>query len=346
MNTINTLKIVIYGVGGIGATLGGWLTQGYDNVYLLARGENAKALKTDGLILYETENKNPPPIPVKVIEDLNELTNIDVVVITVKNYDLKEVAKDISKKLGDKPIIVGLQNGFENQHVLPKYFTKIVYCVVVQSGWRDKPGIFGTRGKGHLTLGTPNNENQEIVKNVVEILNNGIPSRMTERFQDAAHSKLILNLSNSTFTLISPDLKDDDAIFMLWNIFLNVYLEGVEVVKSAGYKEFELKGLPSWNVMELGKNLDKATAIKNFGRNLKYSWLNSMAQDMIRRQKNQSELESLTGYLVKLADSLNIKIPYNRVIYELSKQQFEKKPYQPLPVETVWEEINKRLNNK
>jgi hypothetical protein len=46
---------------------------------------------------------------------------------------------------------------------------------------------------------------------------------------------------------------------------------------------------------------------------------------------------------VKLADSLNIKIPYNRVIYELSKQQFEKKPYQPLLVETVWEEIKKNL---
>lgn len=114
MNTINTFKIVIYGVGGIGATLGGWLTQGYENVYLLARGENAKALKTNGLILYERENNNPEPIPVKVIEDLNELTSIDVVVITVKNYDLEEVAKDISKKLGDKPIIVGLQNGFEN----------------------------------------------------------------------------------------------------------------------------------------------------------------------------------------------------------------------------------------
>ncbi|MBA7515055.1 hypothetical protein ES705_07093 [subsurface metagenome] len=346
MNTINTLKIVIYGVGGIGATLGGWLTQGYDNVYLLARGENAKALKTNGLILYERENKNPPLISVKVIEDLNELTNIDVVVITVKNYDLQEVANDISKKLGDKPIIVGLQNGFENQYILPKYFTKIIYGVVVQSGWRDKPGVFGTRGKGHLTLGTPNNENQEIVEKIVEILNIGIPSRMTERFQDAAHSKLILNLSNSTFTLISPDLKDDDAIFMLWNIFLNVYLEGVEVVKAAGYKEYELKGLPSWKVMELGKNLGKTTAINNFRRSLKYSWLNSMAQDMIHRQKNQSELETLTGYLVKLADSLNIKIPYNKVIYKLSKQQFEMKPYQPLPVETVWDEINKNLNNK
>jgi len=338
------LTIVIYGIGGIGATLSGWLTQKSDSVYLLARGENAKVLKTNGLILRERGIDNPEPITVKVIEDLNELTNIDVVVITVKNYDLEEVAKDISTKLGDVPIVVGLQNGFENQQILPKYFTKVVYAVVVQSGWREEPGIFGTRGKGHLTLGNPENENPEITEKIAKILNLGIPTKTTQQFQDAAHSKLIINLSNATFTLISSKLKDDDAIFKLWNIFMNVYLEGVEVVKVAGYKEYELKGLPSWNVMELGKNLDKATAIKNFGRNLKYSWFNSMAQDMIHRKKNQSELESLTGYLVKLADSLNTKIPYNRVIYELSKQQFEKKPYQPLPVETVWEEINKNLN--
>jgi 2-dehydropantoate 2-reductase len=338
------LTVVIYGIGGIGATLGGWLTQAQDNVYLLARGENAKMLKTNGLILYERENNNPAPIPVKVIEDLNELSNIDMVVITVKNYDLEEVAKDISKKLGDKPIIVGLQNGFENQSVLPKYFTKIVYCVVVQSGWRDNPGIFGTRGKGNLTLGTPNNENLETVEKVVKILNFGIPSRMTERFQEAAHSKLILNLSNSTFTLISPDLKDDDAFFKLWQIYVNVYLEGVKVVKAAGYKEFELRSLSSWKAMELSKNIDKATIVNNFKRGTKYAWLNSMAQDMIHRQKNKSELESLTGYLVKLADSKNIKIPYNRVIYKLSKKQFKMKPYQPLSVETVWEEINKNLS--
>ncbi len=346
MDTFNTLRIVIYGAGGIGATLGGWLTQGYDNVYLLARGENAKVLKNNGLILYKGDNNNPEPISVKIIEDLNELANIDVVVIVVKNYDLEEVAMDISKKLGDKPIIVGLQNGFENQQILPKYFRKVVYGVIVQSGWRDKPGVFGTRGKGHLILGTPYNENQEIVEKIAKILNIGIRTRTTQEFQDAAHSKLILNLSNSTFTLISSDLKDDDAIFMLWNIFLNVYLEGIEVVKAAGYIEYKLRGLSSWKAMESGKNFDKTIAVNNFKQNIKYSWLNSMAQDIIHRQKNQSELESLTGYLVKLADSLNIKIPYNRVIYELSKVQFKKTPYQSLPVEMVWKKINDSLNKK
>ena len=340
------INIVIYGIGGIGATLGGWLSQKNDNVYLLARGENASVLKSNGLILKNVVSDNIEIIKVKVIENLNEIPNIDVVVITVKNYDLEEVAKDISDKLGDNPIVIGLQNGFENQKVLPKYFTKIVYAVVVQSGWREESGKFGTRGKGHLTLGTPENKNLKITEKIAKILNLGIPTMTTQEFQDAAHSKLIINLSNATFTLISSDLKDDDAIFKLWNIFMNVYLEGVKVVKAAGYKEYKLKGLPSWNVMEMGKNLDKATAINNFGRNLKYSWFNSMAQDMIHRKKNQSELESLTGYLIKFADSLDIKIPYNRMIYKLSKEQFKKVPYQPLPVEVVWEKITDELNRK
>jgi len=340
---IEDLIIVIYGIGGIGATLGGWLSQRNDNLYLLARGENANALKKNGLILKNVVTGNIETIKVKVIEDLNESPNVDVVVITVKNYDLEEVARDISKKLGDTTIVVGLQNGFQNQKIFPKYFTKFVYCVVVQSGWVEEPGIFGTRGKGHLTLGTPENENPEIAEKLAEVLTPGIPTIATKEFQDAAHSKLIINLSNATFTLISSELKDDDAIFMLWNIFLNIYLEGVEVVKAAGYKEYKLKGLPSWNVMELGRNLDKETAVNNFRRNLKYSWFNSMAQDMIHRQKDKSELESLNGYLIKLADLMNLEIPFNKMIYKLSKQQFDKKPYHPLPVETVWAEINKNI---
>ena len=346
MVKVNKLKFVFYGAGGIGATLGGWLSQNYENIYILARGDNAKAMKDNGLILYERENKNPEPIPVRIIEDLNELTSIDVVVIVVKNYDLKKVAKDIYSKLGDKPIIVALQNGVENQEILPKYFSKIIYGVVVQSGWYDKPGVFGNRGKGYIILGTLNNENQELLEKIAQIFNLGFTTRITKNYQEAAHSKLIVNLANSIFTLISSELGDDIAIFKLWQIFVNVFLEGVKVIKVAGYDEYELRGLPSWNMMKIGKNLDKKAAVNNIERSLEYSWLNSMAQDKIIRQKDQSELESLNGYILKLADSLNIEIPYNKIIYKLCKKQFKKMPYQPLPIEVVWEKINEALNKK
>jgi len=340
---VNNFNIVFYGAGAIGATLGGWLTQEYDHVYLLARGDNAEAMKSKGLILYEKANTNPPPIKVKVIEDLTELPSIDIVVITVKNYDLEEVAKDISTKIGDKPIIVALQNGIENQKILPKYFSKIIYGVIVLSAWRDKPSVFGNRGKGQITLGTIDNKQRDLLRTISNVFKLGFPTKITNRLQDAAHSKLILNLLNSVFTLISPELQNDDEIYKIIKILAYVFLEGIKIAQTAGYKEHKLFNLPSWNVWEMVLTANKNTVLNMFKKDLKFYFFNSMAQDMVLQQKNQSELESLNGYLLSLADSYDVEVPINRLIYRLCKEEFVKTPFKPLSVNYVWEKINKNL---
>ena len=340
----NNFTIVIYGAGAIGATLGGWLSQDYQHVYLLARGENAKVMKSNGLILYENDPNNSKTIPVNIIEDLRELEHIDLIILTVKNYDLESVALDIYEKVDDKSVILALQNGVENLKILPKYFSKIIYGVIVMSAWRDKPGVFGTRGKNQIIMGIINDQNQEILDSVVEKLTISFPVKITKNYLDAAHSKLVLNLVNSIFTLIEQNLDDDDYIFKLWKIFVNTYLEGIEIVKAAGFKEHKLKGLPTWKTMEFAKNLDKKAALENFRNNLKYSWLNSMAQDKIIRQNEQSELESLNGYLLNLAHQYKIKVPFNEVIYRLCKAIFSRRPYKPLHVDQVWHEIESELN--
>ncbi|MFX1303572.1 MAG: ketopantoate reductase family protein [Promethearchaeota archaeon] len=337
-------NIIIYGTGAIGATLGGWLTKDYNNVYLLARGNNLRALKSNGLILYEIDEKNSKTIPVNVIEDLNEVESPEIILIVVKNYDLEEVAKDIYEKVGNNAIIVGLQNGIENQKILPKYFSKIIYGVIVMSAWRDSPGVFGTRGKNLLILGTKNNKNQEILERVTHILNKSFPTKSTKNFQDAAHSKLVMNLINSIFTLIDQKNQDEDSIFKLWKIFVNTFLEGVKIVKAAGYKEYKLKGLPNWKSMEFALNLDRKITLDNFRKSISFSWLNSMAQDMLIRQKQISELETLNGYLLSLADKYGLEVPYNRTIYKLCKESFTKIPYKPLDVEIIYKEIKKNLD--
>jgi len=337
-------NIIIYGTGAIGATLGGWLTKDYENVYLLARGNNLKALKSNGLTLYEIDEKNSETIPVNVIEDLNEVKSADIILIVVKNYDLEEVAKDIYDKLGDDAIIVGLQNGVENQKILPKYFSKIIYGVIVMSAWRDRPGVFGTRGKNILILGTLNNKNQEILEEITNIFNKSFPTNVTNNFQDAAHSKLVMNLANSIFTLIDQKNQDDDSIFELWKIFVNTFQEGVKIVKAAGYKEHKLKGLANWKSMEFALNLDRKIAVNNFRKNIKFSWFNSMAQDMLIRHKNVTELETINGHLLSLADKHGLDVPYNRTIYKLCEENFAKIPYKPLNVERVYNEIKKNLD--
>ncbi len=343
-NTVKEqLDIVIYGAGAIGATICGFLIPHYDQIHLLARGDNAKAMKSRGLILYQKVNYDPEPIPVKVIEDLNEKSSVDVVVVVVKNYDLEEVAKDIFSKLGDKPIIVALQNGVENQKVLPKYFSKVIYGVIVISAWRDEPGIFGFKNKGLIILGTIDNKLQSTIEKISRIFNLGFPTKVTKRLQDAVYTKMIMNLGNSILTLINFNSEEISSISKFRKILTNLLMEGIEIVQKAGYKEPKLKGLPSWNALKLAMKIPDEQADEIFKKNMKGMGPNSMIQDIILRQKKQSELESFNGYFIELADSLGIEAPYNMTIYQLCKTQFSKSPFQPLDIDVVWDKINKNL---
>ncbi len=343
-NVSGNLRIVIYGAGAIGTSLYGLIYPHYSNIYLLARGENAKILKSNGLILYEQKNNNPEPISVNVIEDLNELSSIDTVIITVKNYDLEEVAKDISSKLGDGPVIVAMQNGVINQEILPKYFSKVIYTVIVFSAWRDKPDVFGYRSKGIIFLGTIDNIVQPIMEKIIKIMNLGVSTKITDKLQDAVHSKMIMNLNNAASALIDLKAMDDSTISIFRKIIINIILEGIQIIEAAGYEEFKLKKLPDWKSIRIANKIPEDMANRMFKENIKGMALSSMVQDIVLRQKNQSELESLNGYFIKLADSLGFKAPYNRTIYEICKEEFKKTPFKPLHVELVWKKIQEKLD--
>ena len=113
-------KLVFFGAGVIGGSVGGWIASRYEHTYLLDQGEVAEALKTKGVTLYpEDERSNQETVRVKVIDDLAEVPDADVVVLGVKNYSLDPVAKAIRDKVGDGPVIVAMQNGVENQRILP-----------------------------------------------------------------------------------------------------------------------------------------------------------------------------------------------------------------------------------
>lgn len=342
-NKTNSFEIVIYGAGAIGASIGGWLTPRYNKISLLVRGDNAKIMKSKGLILYHKINNNPKPISVKIIRDLNEKPSVNVIIITVKNYDLEEAAKDIFSKLGDNAVIVALQNGADNQKILPKYFSKVIYGIVVFSAWRDEPGIFGYRDKGQLILGTLDEKFQPIARKVKDILNLALPTTLTQNLQDAVHSKLILNLGNAIFTLINSETINKSSLTILRKISTNTLNEGIKVVQAAGYKQYKLKGVPSWKIFSVVDKVPKKIADTMFKNTIKGTLHNSMIQDIVMRGKNQSELDSFNGYIINLAESLGIDVPFNKTIFELCKKQFKTAPFKPLDAEFVWEEISRRI---
>ena len=343
-NGQNNPIIVIYGAGAVGASICGWLTPHYNKIYLLARGENAKVIKAKGLTLYQNTIDNKQLIRVNVIEKLEEIPKIDVVIIAVKNYDLEDAARNISSKLGDKPLIIALQNGVENQNILPNYFSKIIYGVIILSAWRDEPGVFGYSIKGYVIFGTLDNSLQSEMKKIKKILIPGFKFKISQNIQDAIHTKLILNLSNSVLTLINHTEIDKKSVSTLGHIYNNTLVEGISILEAAGFKEHRVPGLVPWNLLKKAiQGSDEISGTMLLNR-LEATGPNSMSQDIIMRQKAQSELEHLNGYVLTLAKNSGIPVPYNSTIYELCKSQFQKKPYKQLDVEEVREIIQLKLN--
>ncbi len=336
--------IVFLGAGAVGASLGAWIAPHHENTYFLDIGEVADAIEEKGITHYlggdETTRRTES---VKVIRDLDEIDPPDIIAVAVKNYSLDAVSQMIRDKVGDKPVIVGLQNGVENQTILPKYFSKVIYGVVCYNAWLDSTGVVGYQKKGPLVLGTVNNECQFDMDEIRSIFSRGVETFVTNHLHNATHSKMIVNLTNSLTTLIGHTYKEisDESLFQ--KLLSNLTYEGVKIVKAAGFAECSLGGMPSWALMTAAANLPQFITKKAFQKNVKKMVISSMAQDILQKGSTDSELESLNGYFMALADKHDIKAPYNKTVYELCQAEFGKPGFKPWDVKEVWAKVKANL---
>lgn len=330
--------IVIYGAGSIGSTIGGWLTPKYHNVYLTARGEHAKIMNERGLTLIETD-KIPETVNVQLINSLSEAPNARVVILAVKDYDLEEAAQDIFSKLGNKPTIVALQNGVENQRVLPKYFPSVIYGVVGYSAMVTKPGTVEYQSRGPVCLGTIDNKPEYSIEEICQTFNLGFQAEITSRLQDTVHCKIVLNLTNALFTLVGLNYSEISSYDKLATMASKLVNEGIDVIQAAGYKEYHFKNYPTWRTLRSGLKLPSFMRTSVLKRNVKHALLNSMGQDVLMKHRTETELEFLNKYILDMADSAGIQAPCNKALYNLCKSSFNQQGFQPLTVEEAWDAL-------
>ncbi len=341
MNT--NQKILFFGAGAIGGSVASWVGAKHGEVYVFDRPDIVKAVSEKGISTYLEGNRDRADnVKVKVIEDISRVKEFDVIVVGVKNYSLDAVSSEIKKHAGDRPIIIAMQNGAENQAILPKHFSKVIYCVIGYNAWMDEPGVIGYQKKGPLIFGTRNNELMSEMKELAAIFSRGVETVVVDHLQDAVHSKIIINLTNSLTTLIGHNVKpvSDEALFQ--KVLTNLLLEGVKIARASGYDQCRIGGMPSWGLIWAGAKLPRLFTKAMFRRNARKMVMSSMAQDIIQRGGHESELENINGYFLKLAETHGVDAPFNRAVYDLCRREFAKSKFQPVDIHVVWEEV-KRL---
>jgi 2-dehydropantoate 2-reductase len=232
------------------------------------------------------------------------------------------------------PIIVSLANGIDNQRILPKLFSKVIYGVVVHNARRDAPVIVGFNDKGPLLIGTLDNKLGAELEMVRSILARGCPTEIVDRMQDAIHTKIVINLTNALDALVGRGWRPLSDFAAYQQLLSQTLWEGVRIMRAAGFRERRIPGLPSFALIGLMAGLPGWATRPLFRRRLRAMNMSSMTQDVALRGAHDTELEPITGYVVELAARHGVPAPYNRAIYRLGLERF-RPGFEPLPCQEV-----------
>ena len=333
-------NVLIFGAGAIGSTVAAWLAGTDANVYIYDRESTCNKINKDGIESYwGDEPQTRFKANVSAYSDLDSVPKPDLIILCVKNFSLAGVSQLLVDKFGDEVPVVGLQNGVENQVVLPEYFKHVIYGVVCYNAWVDELAVVGYQKKGPIALGQKGGVSQSLMTEIANLFAKGVETDLPDNFNDAAHSKIVINLANSLTTLVALHQNDLSGSREFQKLLTSMTYEGVKVMEAAGYKESKLGGMPGWLLIKAAGRLPGFLTRRPYLKNLKKMVISSMAQDVIVNGGGASELETINGYVLALADKYNVSVPVNRAVYEICKKEFAKQPFTPMTVDEIWQQV-------
>jgi len=169
---------------------------------------------------------------------------------------------------------------------------------------------------------------------VQSILGRGCPTEITGHLQDAVHSKIVINLTNALDALLGRGARPLSSLAVYQQLLTQTLWEGVQVVRRAGYHEHRIAGVPSFRLLHLVAVLPGSLTRPLFKRRVGAMRMSSMTQDVVLRGAQDTEIESITGYIVRLAAEHGVAVPYNHAIYRLGREKF-RPGFEPLSPEEV-----------
>jgi 2-dehydropantoate 2-reductase len=121
------MRIAIMGAGGVGSYFGARLAGSGEDVTFIARGQHLTALRERGMSV-KSPHGDLRLETVAATDDPNTVGHVDVVLLTVKLYDLYNACTVIAPMVGPTTMIVPVQNGvsavdiicsrFDHRHVV------------------------------------------------------------------------------------------------------------------------------------------------------------------------------------------------------------------------------------
>lgn len=301
------MRYIIYGAGGVGATIGARLFHGGHDTVLICRGDHLTAIQERGLE-FVTHDLGTINLQIPAVGHPNELewTGDDVVILGMKTQDTEGALLDLEASAGGiEPPIICAQNGVENERRALRRFPRVYGMVARLPGTYLEAGVIENHARpvgGLLDVGRYPEGSDELIEQVsADLRSCNFASRVETRITRWKYAKLIRNLANGLVGCVGIDVDVDDFRRALVKEALTVYdAAGLDYATPA--EEAEHREVDGYVTEAIGDS-------PRLG--------NSSWQSLIRAT-GTIETDYLNGEIVMIGIEAGVPTPYNRVIQRAS----------------------------
>ena len=279
------MRVQVFGAGAIGCLFGYMIQKaGYD-VTFIARGKQLEALKKGLRITGLIEDFVP-------VDVRNKACKADVTFVTVKSYDTAIAAKELE---GKTEIVCTVQNGIGNEDILAERIGNVVGGVTSYAANVVDYGKICYAGEGETFLGDWKGKGAEIVAEILKKagMNVEVVSDVNRKKWEKAVVNAVINPLTALLRIENGKILEIEEV---WVIAKEIAREGQRLMEAMGY-EFDAVRAVKEVILKTAKNKS------------------SMLQDVERRRR--TEIEAITGEIVRKAKRLNIPTPVNELMLRL-----------------------------
>ena len=291
------MRMIIYGAGAIGGTIGGHLALAGHAVLLVARGAHAEAIRERGLRLVTAGGTHTLRLPVVTSPLHIDWQTEDVVLLTVKGQDTEPALRELASATGDVPVFC-MQNGVRNEEVALGYFDRVYAAMLRVEAMHLVPGevIAHRDPPGCIALGRYPRGVDDLAEAVGAALRGaGFGVLVTPDIMPYKWGKLLSNLANAVGAITGEEQPGADFT----RIVQAARTEARLLLEQAGLRWLSSEALA-----------EACPELKQPPRAVVGQPRNSTWQSLARGQ-GAVETEFLNGEVVRLAERLGTHAPVN-----------------------------------
>jgi 2-dehydropantoate 2-reductase len=295
-------KILIVGAGAIGGYFGACLCRAGADVTFLVRPQTYLQISKNGLAI-----RTPPGdfvVYPKMIQAVAEMSRVDLIILAVKCYDLQEVLRQVEPLVKSGATVLTLQNGIDSEEVAAAFYGQdcVVAGVVYITARLAEPGMIEHFRRGTISMGERSGEKSERAQKIHALIAKaGIPCHLTGHIMKEKWEKLCWN---ATFNPLSVILDHPLSLILKSEDLLEIVRQGIREIIAVAKME---------NIF-IHSDIIEDTISATFALQDHHT---SMYEDY--KNGNKTEIEYLSGEIVKRGEKWGIPTPIQKMLYSLVK---------------------------